>query len=228
MQPYFLPYVGYWQLMASVDMFVVYDNIEYTKKGWINRNRFLLNGKDEVFSIPLKKGSDFLYVNQRRVGDCFLQDKEKLLRRWQAAYRKAPYFESVFPIMEEILGSEERNLFEFIFNSLQIIRHVLGIKSRLIISSQVDVDHALKGQDKVLALCEALNATEYVNPIGGLDLYGRAAFAERGVALYFQKARSIEYSQMGNSFVPNLSILDVLMFCGQERARQLLAETDLC
>ena len=60
MQPYLFPYIGYFQLIHSSDEFIIYDNIEYTKKGWINRNRILFNGSPQIFTIPLKKDSDFL------------------------------------------------------------------------------------------------------------------------------------------------------------------------
>src|SRR6476469_7826367 len=96
MQPYFMPYIGYWQLLAMVDSFVLYDNIQYTKKGWINRNRFLQNGKDALFTIPLKKDSDFREVRERSIADDF--DGDKLLKQFEASYRKAPHFETVFSL----------------------------------------------------------------------------------------------------------------------------------
>ena len=90
MQPYFLPYIGYFQLIAAVDQFIVYDNIKYTKKGWINRNRLLQNGTDTVFSIPLSKDSDALDIRERQIAADFRRDK--LLKQIAEAYRKAPYF----------------------------------------------------------------------------------------------------------------------------------------
>src|SRR5205809_1520347 len=101
MQPYFLPYIGYWQLLAAVDRFVGYDNIQYAKKGWINRNRFLRNGADAFFTVPLKKGSDFLDIAERSIADDF--DPATLLNPLAAAYRKAPCFAEVFPLIERIV-----------------------------------------------------------------------------------------------------------------------------
>jgi len=227
MQPYFLPYIGYWQLMFNVDTFVVYDDIEYTKKGWINKNRFLLNGQPEVFTLPLKKDSDFINISKRQLIDQFELEKQKLFRRWQAAYIKAPYFESTMHIIEMAMSSKSTNLFEFIFHSIGIIRDYLHIDSKVFISSQLEIDRELKGQKKVINICSALGATDYVNPIGGVALYSESAFRAAGITLHFQQVRPISYPQYDKSFVPNLSILDMLMFCGCEHTRNLLAEMDL-
>src|SRR5690554_2832006 len=92
MQPYFLPYLGYWQLLNCVDTFVVYDDVEFTKKGWIHRNRYLSNGSDQMFSLPLKKDSDYLDVRDRYLADSWESEKIKLRRKIEGAYKKAPYF----------------------------------------------------------------------------------------------------------------------------------------
>src|SRR5688572_25515943 len=127
MQPYLFPYIGYFQLIAAVDKFVVYDNIKFTKKGWINRNRILVNGKDEYISIPLKRDSDFLDVDQRFLADSFNAEKEKLLRKIVASYKKAPFFNETYPVVEEVFNYTDKNLFSFVYNSLIKICSALGI-----------------------------------------------------------------------------------------------------
>jgi hypothetical protein len=217
MQPYFLPYIGYWQLIAAVDVFVVYDNIKYTKKGWINRNRFLMNGAEAVFSLPLRKDSDFLDVNQRYLADSY--DREDLLNRFREAYRKAPEFSSVMPLLEKIIRNPVANLFEYIIGSIRAVCEFLEIKTPLVVSSTIACDHSLKSAERVQAICKALGAETYVNPIGGMELYSKEDFAEQGIDLKFLKALPFEYEQSGNAFVPWLSILDVLMFNSKERTR---------
>jgi hypothetical protein len=217
MQPYFLPYIGYWQLIAAVDAFVVYDNIKYTKKGWINRNRFLMNGADAVFSLPLRKDSDFLDVNQRYLADSY--DREDLLNRFREAYRKAPEFFSVVPLLEQIIRNPAANLFEYILWSIRAVCEFLEIKTPLVVSSTIACDHSLKSAERVQAICKALGADTYVNPIGGLELYSKEDFASHGIDLKFLKALPFQYEQSGNVFVPWLSILDVLMFNSKERTR---------
>lgn len=210
MQPYFLPYIGYFQLMDAVDIFVIYDSIKYTKKGWINRNRFLLNGHDEIFSIPLRKAADNLPVVEREISEDF--SPEKLIAQFQGAYRKAPYFDPTISLIRKVVGFEGRNLFDFIHHSLRELTKHLQIETPLCVSSSLNVDPNLKAESKVKAICKELKATEYWNPIGGTELYDKEDFLKDGIELKFLKSRSIEYKQLSDNFVPWLSILDVLMF----------------
>jgi hypothetical protein len=228
MQPYFMPYIGYWQLMHNVDIFVVYDDIEYTKKGWINRNRFLLNGKPETFTLPLKKDSDFLDVCQRQLSDNISAEKAKLMRRLEVAYGNAPFFKEGKSLLVDALASNEKNLFRFIYQSIESIHARLGMTSRLVVSSTLGIPRPLKGQDRVIATCRALGATDYINPIGGIELYDRTAFMVDGICLKFQKVRPHHYLQFNNAFVPHLSVIDPVMFLGFKGAMLLLEEMDQC
>ncbi len=221
MQPYFLPYIGYFQLINAVDLFIVYDNIQYTKKGWINRNRMLQNGQEVVFSLPLKSGSDYLDVCQRELSADF--NPTKFLNQFREAYRKAPYFAQTFPLLEQIVRYEDANLFRFLHNSITRTCEYLKIDTRMSISSDIQIDHALKGQDKVLALCRQVGANTYVNPVGGIELYSKAVFRENGIELSFIKAKPFEYPQFGGRFVPWLSIVDVMMFNPVEAIRECLS-----
>lgn len=217
MQPYLFPYIGYFQLITAVDMFVLYDNIKYTKKGWINRNRLLQNGVDAMFSIPLKNAPDHLNVCERELADSF--DASKLLRQFEGAYRRAPQFQATFELLERVLRYEERNLFDFLHHALlQTCRH-LGINTEIRVSSHLPIDHDLKAQDKVLALCAATGASTYINAIGGQALYAKPDFAQHDIALQFLQAKPFTYPQFGADFVPWLSILDVLMFNTVETIR---------
>lgn len=228
MQPYFFPYLGYWQLMNSVERYLIYDNIQFTKNSWIRRNRILVNGSDKLFTLPLKKDSDYLDVRDRVLADDFSDFQEKFLKQIQLSYKKAPFIDAVYPVIEEIVRYEDINLFNYIYHSVESIRNYLGICSELIISSTVTIDESLKGKDKVLALCKCLEATEYYNSVNGIPLYEphRQEFEDAGIRLRFPKMREITYPQFGNEFVPNLSIIDVMMFNSQEKCRQLLTEYD--
>ena len=210
MQPYFLPYLGYFQLLQSVDVFIVYDNIQYTKKGWINRNRMLQNGKDVLFSIPLAKDSDYLAVCDRKISTDF--NRDKLLSQVSGAYRPAPYFKQTFPLIEQIVRREEQNLFLYIHHSIVKVCEHLGLNTKIKLSSQIPIDHELRSQDKVLALCCAEGAAVYVNAIGGTELYSNNRFQAEGVDLKFIDSKPLIYTQFDSEFIPNLSILDVMMF----------------
>jgi len=225
MQPYFLPYIGYWQLLSAVDRFVVYDNIQYTKKGWINRNRFLRDGGDALFTVPLKKGSDFLTIVERSIADEF--EPRALLNPLASAYRQAPFFDSAFPLLESIVSAAPRNLFEYLLNSLRAMAAWLDIATPIVVSSTVAIDHGLKGESRVLALCRAMDATRYVNAIGGRQLYAVDSFARQGIDLKFIHMHPIVYRQFDHPFVANLSIVDVVMFNPKDAVRAMLGAYDL-
>jgi hypothetical protein len=225
MQPYFFPYIGYFQLIAAVDLFIVYDNIKYTKKGWINRNRLLQNGKGVMFTLPLKYDSDYLDVVAREVAPDF--NREKLLSQFKGAYRHAPYFSQTFPLIEKVVRYEDMNLFRFLHHSIVMTCEHLGITTEIRMSSDIAIDHGLKQQDKVLALCKAVGASTYVNAIGGLELYSTAAFNINKIKLKFIQSREFEYPQFADEFVPWLSITDMLMSVGSTATKTHLHNFNL-
>jgi hypothetical protein len=222
MQPYFFPYIGYFQLINSVDEFVIYNNIQYTKKGWINRNRILVNGNDKVITLPLKKDSDYLNVMDRKLSESWGKDKRKMLNLIHVSYRNAPYFIEAYDIIQKCLLDTEENLFTFILNNLKNINNYLEIKTSIIASSELDIDHSLKSQDKVLAICKARKATKYINAIGGIELYNKEEFKKQDIELNFIKSSPINYKQFNNEFVSWLSIIDVIMFNSKETIKQYL------
>lgn len=221
MQPYFFPYIGYFQLVNAADLFIVYDNIKYAKKGWINRNRFLQNGKDVLFSIPLRKDSDFLDIRDREISIDF--KKAKLLNQLREAYRRSPYFERTFSLVERIVLEKETNLFKFILNSIGETCKCLAIGTEIVVSSSLQIDHSLQGKTKVVALCKQVGADVYINAIGGRDLYSKDDFSRHGIDLKFLKTKAFEYKQHGDKFVPWLSIIDVMMFNSPDAIRDCLA-----
>lgn len=210
MQPYFLPYIGYFQLMSAVDTFVIYDNIEYTKKGWINRNKILLNGKSKYISLPLQKDSDYVNIDNRCIYDGF--KKSKMLNQIKGTYNSAPQFKNIFPLVESIINHEENNLFKFIKNSIFKVCEYLEINTKVIDSSLFDINHDLKGEQKVIAICKSLNASTYINPIGGRELYNKEQFSKNEINLKFLKPEIKHYKQFDSEFVGSLSLIDVMMF----------------
>ncbi|MDD3415214.1 MAG: WbqC family protein [Lachnospiraceae bacterium] len=210
MQPYFWPYLGYFQLINEVDTFVIYDNIEYTKKGWINRNRYLCNGKDKYFTIPIEKDSDFLDVRERFLASSY--DRNKLKNQIGIAYRKAPYFEPTYNLFCKCIDYEDINLFNYIFFSIKNLVEYLEIDTEIVISSTLKSDFEKKGKEKVISICKSLNGVEYINPVGGQKLYNKNEFLMNDIKLSFIQMDKIEYKQFTDDFIPSMSILDVLMF----------------
>jgi WbqC-like protein len=210
MQPYFLPYIGYFQLIEHCDVFVVYDDIEYTKSGWINRNRILASGAPRTISLPLRRASDYLDVRDREIAPEY--SPKKLLALLQQSYGQAPFWATFRPLLESVLSYPSRNLFDFVANSISAISACLDIDTDTVVSSSLAIDRSLRGEERVLATCATLGATEYVNPIGGLHLYGDSAFAERGVRLSFLRSGLSPYAQFSYPYVEALSIIDAMMF----------------
>ncbi|GAB5413437.1 MAG: WbqC family protein [Congregibacter sp.] len=206
--------------MHHVDTFVVYDDVQFTKKGWIHRNRFQSNGSPRMFTLPLKKDSDYLDIVDRKLAESWKIEKRKLARRIEGAYGKSPHFQETMDTFAACLEYEGSNLFDFVFGSINIIRDSLDVKTRLLVSSEVGVSKKLRGQERVLEFCRTLGATEYVNPIGGYELYDRNTFAQEGVELKFHKIGDVTYDQAQENFVPNLSILDMLMICGVDGVKR--------
>lgn len=225
MQPYFFPYIGYFQLMKEVDRFVFYDDAQYMKGGWVNRNRILLGAAPAWLTAPVAHGTIEMSINQRyylRDGNGF----ESLGRKLEAAYRKAPYFNSIFPRLKVWLKCQDDNVARFNQFHLVEIARLVGIRCEFLTASSVLQGSSSRGQDRVIEICQALGATEYVNPIGGLELYSKAKFAAEDIVLSFLKARATGYPQHGDPHVPFLSIIDVLMFNPLERLPGMLEHFD--
>jgi len=211
MQPYFFPYIGYWQLMNAVDKYVIYDDVNFIKGGWINRNRILMNGKVNLINLQMRGASPNKLINEVEVSGNVIYNK-KILKTIESCYKKAPYFSKTYPVIESIITQDEKNLAKYLEYSIKKICEYLSIDTELIVSSTVDKNNDLKGQDKVMEICRLLGADEYFNAIGGQELYSYENFAVKNIKLRFLKTGKVEYNQFSDEFISNLSILDVMMF----------------
>ena len=227
MQPYIFPYIGYYQLVGAVDHFVFYDDVQYMKGGWLNRNNILVNGQKHLFTIPLKNASIHQNIGEVEV----LRGKpwqKKLLRTIEQNYRKAPQFDSVFPLVSSVFQTDSNKLSEMAISSIQIVADYLDLKTRLLTSSEHFEE--LKGrdaQDRLIKICKSMNATNYINPIGGQSLYQKEVFADQQITLSFLQTHPHEYEQFGNTFVPYLSMIDLLMFNDKPALGALLKQYSL-
>ena len=229
MQPYLFPYIGYFQMINSSDCFVIDDNVQYINKGWINRNRILLNGNDHLITLPVAKGSSRLNINERYfVDDPDRTSERKILNTIYHAYHKAPNYKECYELIETILYYNNKNVSEFTSNSLKRICDYLGLEFKMLFQSQLNPPSELDYQDSIIYLCKKLNADCYINAIGGMDLYSSQKFTANNLVLKFIKTReSVKYNQFNNDFIPNLSIIDVMMFNSQVEIKKLLHEYDL-
>lgn len=227
-QPYFLPYIGYWQLLNAADVFVILDDVNYIKRGFINRNSILLDGMPYRFSIPVKDASQNRLIMDTKL--CFdNKEKKKFLSRLEYAYGKAPRFEQVYPLLDAVIQYDEEDLTDFIRNSLTVIARYLGITTKIMKSSEMDKDNTFTGQDRIIEICRWLKADTYINPTGGRHLYDHVHFNKENINLFFLDTRNenIVYSQFREKFVGMLSIVDIMMFNSIEEIGKFLKEYDL-
>lgn len=221
MQPYFFPYIGYFQLMAACDVFVLHDDVQYIKGGWVNRNRILLNGESRMITFPVQKGAHDLPINSRN----YVEDRQArkaIINLVRQAYSRAPEYRRIFPALEDMLEFEDRNVANFNRNLIECIAGMIGMYCRIVVSSDMDKDDTLTGEQRVLDMCCRLGATDYLNPIGGTELYHSGTFQKHGIALHFLEALDECYEQGAATWVPFLSIIDVLMFNPLTEVRRLL------
>ncbi len=215
-QPYFFPYIGYWQLIHAVDRFVICDDVNYIKNGWINRNRLLLNNEPAYLTVPLHQASQ-----NKKICELGLQSlpdpRDKLAHRIAVAYRKAPYFSEVYPVIEELIRHEAGNLSDYLAYQLQTLSRFLGISTEFVVSSRIYGNNELRGQDRVIDMCKLEDATTYVNAPGGRELYDTGTFSSAGIDLRFLIPRPMNYRQWDAAFTPNLSIIDVMMFNSRQK-----------
>lgn len=226
MQPYIFPYIGYFQLINAVDKFVIYDDVNFINKGWINRNNILVSGQAHLFTIPLKDASQNKLINEVAIArnDPW---KKKFLKTVQQSYLKAPNYQKVFQLIEEIVNFEAETIADLTLYALQKTCLYMEIKTEIITSSAIYKNTALKAQERILDICKQEHASHYINPIGGMELYDKNAFDEQGIRLNFIKSLASPYPQFKNAFVPWLSIIDILMFNDQKNIDELLKEFEL-
>jgi hypothetical protein len=226
MQPYLFPYLGYFQLIRAVDVFVILDTVQYIKQGWINRNYLLCRGQRKLFTLSLIRAGSFRPINDQRILES-PRNRKKILNRITESYQGAPHFREVYPLLERVIASEDPRLESCLWAGLQAVCDYLEIPTPLFPLSQVPLKSGTRGLDRLLALCRHFQATEYVNSIGGLSLYTPAGFDGEGVRLSFLKSRPVEYPQFDHPFVPRLSIIDLMMFNSRETLKALLTAYDL-
>lgn len=212
MQPYFFPYIGYWQLMRAVDRFVVYDDVNYIKGGWINRNRILVRGVPAFFTVPLVESSPYKRIHALEMQPTAWRDK--LVKTLAQTYAKAACFSEVFPVVEQLILHQESNLAAYLVHQLQGLARFMGITTEFVVTSLPYENDHLSGQERVIDACRQEKANVYVNAQGGQELYAVDAFRNAGVDLRFLTMHPLQYRQKAAEFVPYLSILDALMSTG--------------
>jgi hypothetical protein len=225
-QPYFFAYIGYFQLMGLVDRFVLLDDVTYINRGWINRNRILVQGKAHLFTVPLRNASQNVLIRDLEVA-VGRRWHGKFARTLECAYRRAPFYEEAGGLLGRVLTTESVRFRDWLRTSLTQVKEYVGLETEIVESSGRYGNRHLQGQERILDICRQESATHYVNAPGGQQLYSRREFARHGITLQFVQPGEVSYRQFDHPFVPWLSILDVMMFNSPEEIRRLLGQCEL-
>lgn len=223
-QPYFIPYLGFWQLVNAADLFLIGDDYNFIKRGWIQRNRILVNGQPHFLGLEVKHITSFRKINETEFVDLDVGQKLNTVYR---AYRRAPQFDAGYDLMEKILGNPERNVADFLFQSIKDVCLFLGIGVKFIRSSEIPGNDSFKREYRIFDFCRRLGGDTYLNAVGGQDLYHFDDFEKHGVTLKFIHPNLQPYKQFDNEFVPGLSILDVIMFNSLDAIKDMLNDFGL-
>lgn len=213
MQPYFMPYIGYFQLINAVDKFIFYDDVTFIKQGWINRNQILINNQPSMFSIPLSNASSHVLIKDVLISEnTYLKWKKSFLNSIKFSYKKAKNYDQIVVLIERILSAQFKTISELAISSIIEVSKYLELKTEFEVCSNVYSNINLNGQERLLEICKNEKIKTYINPIGGMELYSKNVFFEENIELFFIKTNKSIYKQFSENFVPFLSIIDVLMF----------------
>lgn len=218
MQPCVFPYIGYFHLIQGSDLFVFYDDVNHIKRGWINRNRILLNGVDYLFTIPLQKASQNKFINETQIETNY---QKKLLTQLRHAYINAPYYQQVFALVESVLLKPHKYISELGIDSIVSVYKYLNLDFRWgCSSSESSTTRNLGRAERLIAITKQFNYNTYINLSGGKKLYDKHFFSQRELDLKFVYSTMVEYNQNQKEFIPSLSIIDVLMFNSIENVKE--------
>ena len=218
LQPYLFPYIGYFQLISEVETFVFYDDVNFITQGWINRNKVLVNGKANYFTIPCKDASQNKLINEVKHA---MTDRKrgKLLRKVKFSYSNAPFFDDVFPIVKKVLHTESSYISDLAMHSVSQTCSYLNLNTTFKISSEEYSNAKLGKAERLIDICKQEKMTTYINPTGGKELYNKEHFQKEGITLKFIEPSLKEYEQFDDDFVAGLSIIDVMMFNSPDKIR---------
>ncbi len=228
MQPYIFPYIGYFQLIYSADRFIFYDDVNYIKQGWINRNKFLVGRKEHLFTVPINKISSFVRINETEINKKqYKVLRNKLFKTIEISYKKAPFFADIFNLIHGVFIEDPTLISELAVQSVITVAKYLEMSTDFVLSSDIYENSELSGQERVLDICRKESADVYINPIAGRELYSKEKFVESGIHLNFLKPMMINYKQFKDDYIPWLSIIDVMMFNPVDQIHNFLKNYEL-
>ncbi len=219
MQPYLFPYIGYFQLIREVDVFVLYDDVNFRKQSWINRNRILLNGQEHLFTIPCRSISSYKKINEVEI-DTSKPSYRKFQKLLEQAYTKSSNYGSTNELIQECLKRNDEKIAQLAEHSIRTVCTHLNIDTTILNSSEHFSQHTDQERtERIINICKETGANQYINAAGGQELYSKQEFSNSNIELsYLIPNQDIVYKQANtDEFVPWLSIIDVLMHNPREK-----------
>lgn len=250
MQPYFLPYIGYFQAIDAVDKYILYSDVNFSKRGWMNKNRILLkDGSIITLTLPLLNQSSCSLIHSIKIANN-TNWKNKLLKTIFFNYKRASYFDETYPFIEKLFDNSFEYLYQLNGFLIESISKFIGIETIIEYENSkkyYELEQRLREIDennyskfkymektrpekkvaRIIEICKTENATTYINAIGGQTLYSKYEFSDHGIVLNFIKMEEFDYLQFSHDFQPNLSIIDVLMHNGSEGTKRLIRKYTL-
>lgn len=226
-QPHYFPWLGYFDIMAKADIFILMDEVQMERRSYMIRNR-VLDGNGEIKYVTISADTKgFLQKQYREIPvkdtDIWTARQESVLREY---YRRAAYREELLPIVTEFLKNRYQTVCEWTSASIELVAGLLGVQTPIVYQSSLDYDRDCKKSDLVLALCKAVGADiSFTGRGGSMEYLDREKFAANGVRPYFQEFQHPVYSQCNSAeFIPGISVLDMLFNLGVEESRRVFWE----
>lgn len=223
MQPYIFPYIGYFCLVQASDIFIFLDDVHYKKKGWINRNKILINGSPYTFTVPIKAVSQHKLICDLKLHS-FEEFKRTFIKQIEQSYKKSVNYIKCREYIDRVLSTETESVSKLAINSIKLFYEMLEIDKTFLESSKdFSETKNLRSSHRIIKINKILNGQNYINSMGGMALYNQKDFIENNIHLSFIESVEKSYEQKSSkNFQKKLSIIDVFMNNKDEEIKSLL------
>lgn len=229
MQPYFFPYIGYYALIKNTDKWIIFDEVQFIRHGWIERNRILKPNEGwQYISVPLEKHSREVLIKDIKIRNT--EDwKEKIIKQLDHYKKRAPFYTPVITLLKTVFLLQTDNITLLNAHLISESCKYIGISFNYEIYSKMNlkIEPVIEPGDWALNISKAIGATCYINPPGGIEIFDKVKFKRAGIDLKFLKIKLKDYNQQRTIFEPGLSIIDVMMFNSPDVICEMLNQYEL-
>ena len=214
LQPSYLPWLGFFEQMHRSDQFVLYDDVQFTRRDWRNRNRIRVQEGSVWLTVPVIQKNKYEQSLLETKIDNSTSWKRKHLESIRCHYSKTPFFDLYFPWCEKIFNREWDFLLDLSLETIQYLKGELKINTPLLRSSELG--ESGNKSERLISICKQLGATQYLSGESARNYISEKDFSDQGIGLEYQNYQHPEYPQRYEGFVPFLSTIDLLFNCGDK------------